>query len=148
MSAEHDGEKIAVRAIIVVDGKVLLGKRGRDVGVNQYALIGGRPDESEIPEQAVVREVSEEIGLRFKDPTFWKEMVDDYSVPGETWRIYFFYGQADGQLKLKGDEVLEVVYVSKDELSSVDIAFNHREILTQFFAEKRRLLICFDKSDL
>lgn len=64
-----------------------------------------------------------------------KEVVDKESVPGETWRIYFFHGQASGQLKLEKAEVLDVVYVTKDDLPGLDIAFNHRQMLTQFFDE-------------
>lgn len=118
-----------------MDGKVLLGKRGRGFGENKYALIGGKPDGDETPKETVVREVREETDLIFKDSVLWREIVDKESVPGETWRIYFFHGRFEGQLKLKDDEILEVVYVGRDDLSSVDIAFNHREILTQFFNE-------------
>lgn len=135
MSIENSEIKIATRAIIVVDGKILLGKRGRGFGENKYALIGGKPDGDETPKQAVVREVREETGLTFKDLVLWREIIDGESVPGETWRIYFFHGQVEGQLKLKDDEVLEIIYVDRENLSSVDIAFNHREMLTQFFSE-------------
>ena len=44
-------EQVAVRAIILVNhNKVLLGKRARGIGVGQYALIGGKPDEGESEE--------------------------------------------------------------------------------------------------
>lgn len=134
MSTVH-GEKIATRAIIVVDNKVLLGRRGRGSGENKYALIGGKPDGSETPENAIVREVEEETGLKFINPVLWKEISDSQSVPGEHWHIYFFLGEAAGELKLKNDEILDVIYVSEEDLSTVDIAFNHKEILAQFFDE-------------
>ena len=132
MTTEY-GEKIATRAIIVVEGKVLLGKKARGVGEGKYALAGGKPDGGETPEQTIVREVKEETGLTFKDPILWKEIVDEESVPGETWHTFYFLGETEGVLNLKKDEILEVIYVGRRDLSSVDIAFNHREILTQFF---------------
>lgn len=135
MSVEHESEKVATRAIIVADGKVLLGRRGRGIGKDQYALIGGKPDGDETPEQAVIREVEEEIGLRFKNPILLIEEANDKTVPGQTWHTYYFVGETDGELKLKEDEVPEIVYVSREELDSLDIAFNHREILENFFAK-------------
>jgi len=133
MSAEQSGERIATRALIVVDGKVLLGRRGRGIGKDQFALIGGKPDEGETPIQAVVREVEEETGLKFKNPTLWIEESNDKTVAGQTWHTYYFLGEAEGELNLKADEVPEVIYIGIDDLPNVDIAFNHREILTQFF---------------
>ncbi len=134
MSTEHV-EKIATRAVIVIDNKVLLGKRGRGSGENKYALIGGKPEGSETPENTIVREVEEETGLTFTNPVLWKEIFDSQSVPGEHWHIYFFTGVATGELKLNKDEILDIIYVSKEDLSTVDIAFNHKEILTAFFNE-------------
>jgi len=126
-------ERVVTRAIIVKNGKVLLGKREHGQGVNKYALIGGKPDEDETLEQCMVREVREEIGLEFTNPVLIRKIFDDESVPGERWWVYFFKGGAEGDLLLKADEVLEVIYVSRRELGEVDIAFNHREILEEFF---------------
>lgn len=125
-------ERIATRAIIEKDGKVLLGKRARGFGANQFALIGGKPDEGETLKQTIIREVEEETGLKFKNPILWKETVDDNT--GELWHVYFFCGQTEGELNLKKDEILEVIYINKEDLPNIDIAFNHREILNEFFA--------------
>lgn len=133
MSVEQNGERIATRALIVVDGKVLLGKRVRGHGVDQFALVGGKPDEGETLEQTIIREVEEEIGLKFRNPILWKEIPDSKSVLGEIWHIYFFTGEIEGHLVLKKDEISEVIYIGRDDLPNVDIAFNHREVLTQFF---------------
>ena len=128
-------EQVATRAIILKDRKVLLGKRVKGFGRDQFALIGGKPDTGETLEQTITREVEEEIGLNFKNPVLWKETPDSQSVPGETWLIYFFTGEAEGHLVLKRDEISEVVYASVEDLGKLDIAFNHREILTEFFSK-------------
>ena len=128
--------KKVCRAIIVnEEGKVLLGKREHGMGVNQYALIGGKPDGDETLAEAIVREVKEEIGLDFR-PKSYLQLIDDYSVPGEEWLVEYFTGDADGDLILKEDEVLDIVFVSKEDLDSFSIAFNHREILEGFFSKK------------
>lgn len=94
MSIEN-GERIAVRAIIIVDhNKVLLGKRGRGVGEAQYALVGGKPDGDENLELAIRRETFEETGLRLQNLDFWKHKFDDKSLPGQKWWTYYFIGQA------------------------------------------------------
>ncbi len=139
MSLEMGKELIATRAIIVVDGRVLLGKRGRGIGQNQFALIGGKPDDGETPEEAIVREVREETGFELKNPVLWIEESNDKTIPGQTWHTYYFLGEVGGELKLKEDEVPEVIYIGADDLSNVDIAFNHREILGRYFLARRNI---------
>ncbi|HET7098761.1 MAG TPA: NUDIX domain-containing protein [Patescibacteria group bacterium] len=134
MSAEHGVEKIATRAIIVINNKVLLGKRGGGGGEGQFALIGGKPDGKETPAEAVVREVQEETGLIFTNPILFFESKNSQTIPGQTWHTFYFLGETSGELNLKKDEVPEVVYVNENNLKSIDIAFDHREILIRFFA--------------
>jgi 8-oxo-dGTP pyrophosphatase MutT (NUDIX family) len=128
--------KVVTRAIILVDGKVLLGKRARGMGTNQYALVGGKPEPGETLEETVVREVHEEIGVLFKNIKLWKTELDTTSVSkAEPWNVYYFYGDMEGSLNLKPDEISDVIYVGKDGLSDVDFAFDHKDILVQFFKD-------------
>lgn len=125
--------KEVARAIILNgEGKVLLGKRARGVGEGQWSLIGGKPDPGESMVDAVIREVKEETSLKFT-PQFYLEMTDDFSVPGEKWRTIFYHGRGEGEIKIKDDEILEAVYAGLAELDNLDIAFNHKEILLDFF---------------
>ena len=125
------------RAIIAdEEGRVLLGKRGRGTGEGLYALIGGKPDQGESAEEAVVREVMEEIGLRF-DPTFYLEEVDSNSDPKDPWKVTYFTGPVTGELKLEPTEVEEIIYISETDLEKIAIAFNHRQKLTEFFQSRK-----------
>ncbi len=54
--------KIAVRAIVIKDDNILVMYRNK-YGSQYYTLVGGRADNSETAEQALVREVKEETGL-------------------------------------------------------------------------------------
>ena len=59
--------EIVVAAVIVQEGKVLLTKRtsGRNPEtIGKFESPGGKVEEGETPEQAVVREVEEEIGYK------------------------------------------------------------------------------------
>lgn len=128
--------KEVCRAIITnAEGKVLLGKRQHGIGANLYALIGGKPDKNESIKDAVIREVKEEIGLNF-NPILFLEEFDSISVPGETWLVTYFTGTASGDVKLKKDEVVDIVYISENELDSIQIAFDHKEILENYFKSK------------
>ncbi len=53
----------AARAIIIENNKLLVMHRNRH-GAQYYTLVGGRLNDDETPEQAVVREVAEETGLQ------------------------------------------------------------------------------------
>jgi len=133
MSSERKGELVATRAIIIVDGKAMLGKRGKGIAVGRFALIGGKPDGDVLPVQAIVREVEEETGLKFINPKLFLEETNDNTVPGQIWHTYYFSGETEGNLRLKLDEIPEVIYVGKDNLKNIDIAFNHSEVLQRYF---------------
>lgn len=129
--------KIVTRAIIVDDeGKVLLGKRNRKDGVGKWALIGGKPEGAETPEETIIREVNEETGLNFI-PTLFKEETDLESVLGEEWKVYYYFGNFTGDLKIKEDELAEVTYISESDLDGLDITFGHDRILKEYFKSLR-----------
>jgi len=56
--------QVAVAAVCVRDGRLLLVRRGRPPGHDRWSLPGGRLDPGETLEQAVRRELAEETGLR------------------------------------------------------------------------------------
>jgi len=56
--------QVAVGAVCVRDGRLLLVRRGRPPGHDRWSLPGGRLDPGETLEQAVRRELAEETGLR------------------------------------------------------------------------------------
>src|SRR3989344_1066715 len=79
-----------VRAIILnKEGKVLLGKRTQGKGAGGWALVGGKPEENETPEATIVREVQEELGIKF-NPHFYFEETDKEPFPGEFWDVVYF----------------------------------------------------------
>ena len=136
MSLENE-KYIATRAIIVnEDNKVLLGRRARGSGQGQLALIGGKLDDGETLEQCVVREVAEEIGLRFVDPVLFIQTADNKTIPEQTWHVTFYSGSGEGEINLKKDEVTEIIFAGEEDLDKLNIAFNYREVLEKFFREK------------
>ncbi|EJT80303.1 hypothetical protein GGTG_00305 [Gaeumannomyces tritici R3-111a-1] len=92
--------RMGTMGILVADGKVLLIHRRlktRTIRIDgppdSWSFPGGGLDEDETPEQAIVREMKEEIGLDVKIKTVGDEPVwgetDDF-LEDDQWRCFFF----------------------------------------------------------
>ena len=133
---------LGANAIITWDGKLLMERR-RDN--NTWALPGGGCKRRETGLDAVVRECYEELGLRIPKDRFVKRKV--YDNPGRIaayrdgsiWRmVIVVYG-----LELHEQPVLrisaesrELRFFTKAEVSGLDIAVTHRDIVSEQFLEK------------
>ena len=133
---------LGANAIITWDGKLLLERR-RDN--NTWALPGGGCKRRDTGLDAVVRECYEELGLRIPKDRFVKRKV--YDNPGRIaayrdgsiWRmVIVVYG-----LELHEQPVLrisaesrELRFFTKAEVSGLDIAVTHRDIVSEQFLEK------------
>jgi 8-oxo-dGTP diphosphatase len=111
-----NGPQVAVGAVVVRDGAVLLIRRGHGPAAGEWSVPGGRVDAGEGLHEAVVREVREETGLDVVVDRFlgWVERIDDEDhfvildfacVPLE-----------DGQLLTAGDDAAEAAWVDFAEL--------------------------------
>lgn len=128
-------ERVAVRAILLnEEGKVLVGKRANGICKGQWALVGGKLNDGESKKDAVTRETKEETGLNFDNPIYFMEETNDNVTPGQYWRTTYYYGTTIGKLVLKVDEIEEVKYVGREDLTDLDFAFGHDKILQDFFA--------------
>ena len=70
----------AARAIIIENGKILVMHRNKQ-GSQYFTLVGGRLNENETSEQALVREVKEETGLDITkaQPVFYEMHSEPYN---------------------------------------------------------------------
>lgn len=96
-------------AIIVSQGRILLIHRIRDrireglpVHKDYYVFPGGHVEEGESAEEACIREVLEETGLR----AAWLHPAFDLALPSKLVH-YFFVQTEPGALALNGPEVLK-----------------------------------------
>jgi 8-oxo-dGTP pyrophosphatase MutT (NUDIX family) len=116
-------------AIIKKDGSYLFMKRIKNEKIF-YAVIGGRPDEGETPEETAIREVEEETGLiiTLKPESFMCDagMRSGYYMSPE----YFFWADTiKGNPKLGGEEkefnnpdnLYELVWIKESDLASIEL---------------------------
>jgi 8-oxo-dGTP pyrophosphatase MutT (NUDIX family) len=70
----------AVRAIVIEGDKILVMHRNKQ-GSQYYTLVGGRVNEGESLEQALVREIKEETGLEIVEarPVYFEEHPEPYN---------------------------------------------------------------------
>ena len=127
--------QIAVRAIIVnSEQKVMLIKRALDAYEGgRWCLVGGKPNENEGLDRAIARETQEEVGAEFT-LSLYKEIENPDTSTGIRWITHYFVGH--GEIipdQLQPDEVSEIGFFSQREIEGLDIAFDHKDVLTQFF---------------
>jgi ADP-ribose pyrophosphatase YjhB (NUDIX family) len=125
------GEKLYANAapcvavlVLDADDRVLLARRGRDPGKGGWDLPGGFVDETEVPEDAVHREIAEETGLEVRLGAFLGHVVDRYGEDGdETLNCVYVARLASGS-PTAADDVAELRWFALDELPpSSEVAF-------------------------
>ena len=125
--------------ILIHDGKLLLERR-RDS--DTWGLVGGGCKKWEEPEQAMAREVYEELGLRIPKERFQKLKV--YGNPGRVaafrdgsiWRmvivVYKLELTEEPRIRISS-ESKEVRFFTKEELKTIEIPVTHRDIVEECF---------------
>ncbi|RMG30564.1 MAG: NUDIX hydrolase [Methanobacteriota archaeon] len=122
---------VTVDAIIEDESKVLLIRRKGKTFHGFLALPGGYVDYGEAVENAVVREVKEEVGLE----ALPKAILGVYSAPerdprGHVISIVFIV-EALGD-PIAGDDASDFEWVKLEELEQMDLAFDHGLVLKDY----------------
>jgi ADP-ribose pyrophosphatase YjhB (NUDIX family) len=88
----------AARAIVIENDKILIMFRNKS-GSQYYTLVGGRVNEGETIEQALIREIKEETGLDITEarPVFYEEHPEPYN----TQYIYLCKVAPHGEVKIQ-----------------------------------------------
>jgi NAD+ diphosphatase len=106
-------------AIIVAisnDDKLLMARHSYHKSIN-YALIAGFVEAGESIEEAVVREVHEEVGINIKNVKYMRSQ----SWPFPNSLMLGFTADYDsGEIKVDGDEILKAKWFTKDEIEMYD----------------------------
>ncbi|MBP5473421.1 MAG: NUDIX domain-containing protein [Bacteroidales bacterium] len=126
-----------IAAIILENrnGELLLYKRDNKPGIpfpGYWDLIGGHVEDGETPEQALVREIKEELNIDFTNFVFFKEYLctEKDAYPNVK---YIYAGIIDIPIDkitlLEGDYPM---YFKKEQIKSLDIANIQKHILIDY----------------
>ena len=128
--------------IITWDGKLLLERR-RDS--DTWGLVGGGVKKWETTEQAMAREVWEELGLRIRPERFRKLKV--YGEPGRiaafqdgsVWRmvivVYELELDTEPDIRISA-ESKEARFFTKEEVKNLEIPVTHSDIVEECFLNR------------
>jgi 8-oxo-dGTP diphosphatase len=121
--------EVAVGAVALRDGELLLVRRGRGPAAGEWSVPGGRVRVGEELHEAVVREVAEETGLEVVVEHFlgWVERIDD----AHHFVILDFAVSVlePGQVPTAGDDAAEVAWIPLSELDGVRLVDGLLEFL-------------------
>lgn len=111
--------KLAAIAIIPWEGGLVLARRAIEPGYGLWVAPGGFVDVGEKVEEAVVREVREEVHLEIEI----HRLLNIYSYQGRTTVIVAYVAQVTGGSLAAGDETLEARVFPYDQIPWPEIAF-------------------------
>ncbi len=107
-----DDPKVAVGVVVELDGGILLGKRNHDPKIGCWSFPSGFVDAGEVPEDAAIREVEEETGIKVT----LDRILGVYSQAGERVLFIAYAGRAAGGRLEAGEECTEVATFAPDAL--------------------------------
>jgi NAD+ diphosphatase len=111
---------VPVVAAVVEHGETVLLVRGKGWPEKWYGLVTGFLEKGESPEQGVLREVREELGLRGEVVSF----IGAYPFPEMNQVILAYHVRAHGEIEM-GDELAGVKAVPPDKLRPWPLGTGH-----------------------
>lgn len=111
--------QLAVGAVAVVDGALLLVRRGQAPEAGRWSLPGGRVEAGETLERAVEREVGEETGLTVRCGDFlgWAERIG----AEHHFVILDFVVTVTGGALSAGSDAAEAAWVALEQVPGADL---------------------------
>lgn len=129
------GLKVMTEALVVKDGKVLLGRRKKDgFGKGKWLGLGGKVEPEETIEQAMIRECQEEANIEVK--AYEKRgVLTFYYVNDPDMEVHYFEALTYAGEPSDSDE-MEVAWVDQDKIPYDKMWPNDRYWLPMFLRRK------------
>lgn len=107
-------KKISTLCIPHINGKVLLGKKKRDFGLEKWNGFGGKLKKNETLEECALRELLEEAGIKGTKFEQIGHNTFEYQGKDEIWEVYVYkYTEFEGDPK-ESDEMEPKWFSEKD----------------------------------
>lgn len=119
--------------LVNVEGKVLLQLRSEDdyLYPNCWTLPGGRVEEGENLEQAILREVKEELGFDLRAHDLFKTIIENSL--SETTERHIYWGRISERIEnLELGEGTALMYFSLEEIPRLEVAFDLKPVIIDF----------------
>lgn len=110
-------------------GIVLIQRKNKPVGI---ALPGGKVEHGETVEQAVAREIMEEVNLNLNDFT----QFHVYSDPARDPRFHavdVVFRATSTELPVGGDDAAQAFVVKYEDMPWNEIVFDHAQVIRDYF---------------
>jgi 8-oxo-dGTP diphosphatase len=119
---------VAVGAVVVVDRRMLLVRRGREPAAGRWSVPGGRVERGETLAAAVVREVAEETGLAVAcgELAGWVERI---GAEHHFVILDFLASPLDDRQPVAGDDAAEVAWVPLEDVAATPLVDGLAEFL-------------------
>ncbi len=118
-----DAPRVAVGAVVLDGDRVLLARRGRPPGQGKWSIPGGLVHLGERIEEALVREIEEESGLRVRLLGLCG-VIDRVVREKDTVRYHYviidYVAESVGGRLQAGSDAAEVRWVNVDDLGQYD----------------------------
>lgn len=118
-----EGPEVAVGAVVVHEGCLLLVSRDRPPGKGRWSVPGGRVRRGEVLQEAVVREVAEETGVDVVVDRFLGHVERLDPAAGEHFLILDYAAVVirPDPAPVAGDDAAEARWVPLPELAGLDL---------------------------
>jgi 8-oxo-dGTP diphosphatase len=131
---------VGVGAVIIKDHQIVLIKRGNEPSKGKWTIPGGLVELAESPEQAVIRETKEEVGVDAENPTLLDVVGNvDYDDQGKVKYHYviieYLVSVKGGNLEAASD-AQEMLLVPFGEVEGYNLTASFR----RFFVQNRKKL--------
>lgn len=136
MSAQLHGPAVGVGALLIYQGRVLLIRRGKEPLRGRWTLPGGTVELGETLEEALIREVEEETGLKVRPRetvlVFDRILRTDGSVSYHYVIIDYLCDYESGSPRA-GSDAEAVAFAAPDELEAYNLPDKTLDVVARGF---------------
>lgn len=130
----YNNRRVAVDALIIRNDEILLINRKVDPFKDMWAIPGGGIEFDQTAEDAIKKEVEEEVGLRVVSSKFLQIYTDPKRDPKQVMTLSYLV-LTEGEPKA-GSDASYYQFFSLNNLPDI-MAFDHKQIILDYIAQSK-----------